>query len=106
MQGHEAIETVFNQQNLMLGFFGALGGAVRSAVLRIGLTETARVVFVGSATAFSSGTLAPVIVTPYIGDVSSYMGGSLGAMCAAAFLTGLIAVAYVERLIDRQQGRG
>src|SRR5690606_35937515 len=94
---------VFNQQGAILTFFGALGGAVRAAVLKTELLETARVIFVGSATSFSFGVLSPAILAPWISEMPTEMGRSLGTLCAAAFLTGVVAVSYVERLIDKQK---
>ncbi len=94
---------VFNQQGALLTFFGALGGAVRAAALKTSIFETARVIFVGSATSFSFGVLSPLILGPWIGEMSTQMGTSLGTLCAAAFVTGLVAVSYVERLIDKQK---
>lgn len=82
----------------MLALFGALGGAVRSAALKTTWREGLRVVFIGSATAFGVGVLAPYLLRPWIGELPEGMGGALGTLCAAAFLIGLMAVTTVERL--------
>lgn len=90
---------VFNQRAGILTFFGALGGSVRAAVLKTTWREGLRVVFVGGAVAFGIGVLGPVVLEPWIGDLPDEMAGALGTLTAAAFLTGLVAVTLVERLI-------
>lgn len=98
---------VFNQRALILTFFGALGGSVRAAVLKTTWKEGLRVVFVGGAVAFGIGVLAPVLLRPWIGEIPDGMAGAFGTITAAAFLTGLVAVTLVERVIEgpsREQG--
>jgi hypothetical protein len=90
---------VFSSQNALLAFFGAMGGAVRSAVLKTTWKEGLRVIFIGSATAFGVGVLAPVILKPWIGDLPDGLEGALGTLCASAFLIGLISVTMIERFI-------
>lgn len=90
--------SIFNERGALLAFFGALGGAVRSAALKTTWREGMRVVFIGSATAFGVGVLAPHILRPWIGDLPDGMAGALGTLCAAAFLLGLMAVTVIERL--------
>lgn len=90
--------TIFNEQGGLLALFGALGGAVRSAALKTTWREGLRVIFIGSATAFGVGILAPYLLRPWIGELPEGMGGALGTLCAAAFLIGLMAVTTVERL--------
>ena len=91
---------VFNQRAAILTFFGALGGSVRAAVLKTTWKEGLRVVFVGGATAFGIGVMAPIVLKPWIGEIPEGMAGAFGTITAAAFLTGLVAVTLVERLID------
>lgn len=105
MQDVEVVASVFNQQGLLFGFFGGLGGAVRCAILKSQWRETVRVMFIGSATSFSCGVLSPAILGPFIGGMSSGIGKSLGTLCAGAFLTGLVAVTYIERLIHWKKGQ-
>ncbi len=90
--------TIFNERGALLAFFGALGGAVRSAALRTTWREGLRVVFIGAATAFGVGVLAPHILSPWIGDLPDDIAGALGTLCAAAFLIGLMAVTIIERI--------
>lgn len=90
--------TIFNERGALLAFFGALGGAVRSAALKTTWREGIRVVFIGSATAFGVGVLAPHILKPWIGDLPEGMAGALGTLCAASFLVGLMAVTLIERI--------
>lgn len=90
--------TIFNERGALLAFFGALGGAVRSAALKTTWREGLRVVFIGSATAFGVGVLAPHLLRPWLGDLPEGMAGALGTLCAAAFLIGLIAVTMIERI--------
>lgn len=92
--------SIFNERGALLAFFGALGGAVRSAALKTTWREGMRVVFIGSATAFGVGVLAPHILRPWIGDLPEGMAGALGTLCAAAFLLGLMAVTVIERLAE------
>jgi uncharacterized protein len=95
---------IFNERGALLAFFGALGGAVRSATLKTGWKEACRVVFIGSGTSFGVGVLAPLLLRPWIGDLPAEMTGALGTLCAASFLVGLIAVTLIERLIDKKSG--
>lgn len=101
--------SIFNERGLLLAFFGALGGAVRSAALRTTWREGLRVMFIGGATAFGVGVLAPYILRPWLGDLPEGIAGALGTLCAAAFLIGLMAVTLIERLaagkgIDPREG--
>ena len=90
---------IFNERGVLLTFFGALGGAVRWAALKTTWREGLRVVFIGSATAFGVGVLAPHLLRPWIGELPEGMAGALGTLCAASFLVGLIAVTWIERVI-------
>lgn len=93
------IFSVFNERGALLAFFGALGGAVRSAALKTTWREGIRVVFIGAATAFGFGVLAPFILKPWIGEIPSDMAGAIGTLCASAFMIGLAAVTMIERFI-------
>lgn len=93
---------IFNERGALLAFFGALGGAVRSATLKTTWREGLRVVFIGSGTSFGVGVLAPILLRPWIGELPAEMSGALGTLCAAAFLVGLIAVTLIERMIDKK----
>lgn len=90
--------SIFNERGALLVFFGALGGAVRSAALKTTWREGLRVMFIGGATAFGVGVLAPHLLRPWIGDLPEGMAGALGTLCAASFLVGLMAVTLIERL--------
>jgi hypothetical protein len=94
----EGNEIVTRQDLVLLGF-GALGGMVRSASLKTTWKEGIRVVFIGSATSFGFGSLTPVMLKPFIGDIPADLQGTVGFIASAAFLVGLIAVTIVERLI-------
>ena len=94
-----ALGQVFNERGALLSFFGALGGAVRWAALKTTWREGLRVVFIGSATAFGVGVLSPYLLKPWIGDLPGGVAGAVGTVCAAAFLLGLIAVTWIERVI-------
>lgn len=91
---------IFNARGGLLAFFGMLGGAVRSAALKTTWKEGLRVIFIGGATSFGVGTLAPYLLKPWIGELPEGIHGALGTLCSAAFLTGLIAVTLIERFID------
>lgn len=93
---------IFNERGALLAFFGALGGAVRAATLKTTWREGVRVIFVGGSTSFGVGVLAPHLLRPWIGDLPEEMSGALGTLCAAAFLTGLIAVTLIERMIEKK----
>ena len=95
-------QQVFDEAAFLTMFFGALGGAVRAAVLRTTWIEALRVIFIGAATAFGAGVLSAVILQPLAG-IPEDIGVSLGTRCSAAFLIGLLAVSYVERMIDRHK---
>ncbi len=92
--------SIFSERGALLAFFGALGGAVRSAALKTTWREGVRVMFIGGATAFGVGALGPLMMKPWIGAISDEMAGALGTLCAAAFLIGLMAVTLVERFAD------
>jgi len=101
-QEPSAITEVFNQQALILTFFGALGGSVRAAVLKTTWRETLRVIFVGGAVSFGVGVVGPNLMTPLFGELGS--AGSMGALTASAFLLGLISVTIVERIFTNLWG--
>lgn len=93
--------SVLNERGALLAFFGALGGAVRSAALKTTWREGLRVVFIGSVTAFGVGALGPKLLSPWLGDLPEGIDAqALGTLCAAAFLIGLIAVTMIERMVS------
>jgi uncharacterized protein len=94
------IQEIFNERGALLTFFGALGGAVRSAALKTTWREGVRVIFIGASTSFGVGVLSPFLLKPWIGDLPDGMAGALGTLCAAAFLVGLIAVTMIERFLE------
>lgn len=95
----DLISEVFNQRAFLMTFFGALGGSVRAAVLKVTLPETARVVFVGGAVAFGVGILGPLVLQPWIGDLPEGINSAIGTLTAVAFLTGVIGVTVIERML-------
>lgn len=95
--------TIFGDQPLILAFFGALGGSVRSVALRTSWREGVRVTFIGGATSFGVGVLAPILLKPYFDGLPPGANQALGTLTASAFLLGLIAVTLVERVIDRRK---
>lgn len=97
---NSVLHEIFNERGALLTFFGALGGAVRSAALKTTWREGIRVIFIGSATSFGVGVLAPYLLRPWIGDLPEGIAGALGTLCAAAFLVGLIAVTLIERMVE------
>lgn len=99
-QGPNLFTEIFNERGALLAFFGALGGAVRSAAIKTTWREGVRVIFIGSATSFGVGVLAPTLLKPWIGELPEEMAGALGTLCAAAFLVGLVSVTLIERMID------
>lgn len=102
MPDNNVFSEIFNARGALLAFFGALGGAVRSATLKTGWKEGLRVVFIGSATSFGVGVLAPTLLKPWIGNLPPEMSGALGTLCAASFLIGLVSVTLIERFIDQK----
>ena len=94
------LSQIFNERGLLLTFFGALGGAVRSAALKSTWRDGVRVTFIGAATAFGVGVLSPFILKPWVGDLPDGLEGTLGVLCASAFILGLIAVTLIERWTD------
>lgn len=91
--------SIFNERGALLAVFGALGGAVRSAALKTTWREGLRVIFIGSGTSFGVGVLGPYVLQPWIGELPQGVdAGALGTLCAAAFLTGLMAVTVIERI--------
>lgn len=96
---------IFNERGALLTFFGALGGAVRSAALKTTWREGLRVVFIGGATSFGVGVLAPHVLRPWIGDLPPELEGALGTLCALAFLIGLMAITIIERLLSGPEAK-
>lgn len=94
------LNDIFNERGLVLGVLGALGGAVRSAALKTTWREGVRVIFIGGVLAFGVGALAPYLLRGWIGDLPEELAQTLGIIGAAAFLTGLMGVTIIERLID------
>ena len=95
------INEVFNQRSLILTFFGALGGSVRATVLKTTWKEGIRVIFVGGVVAFGVGSIAPSLLSYWLGtDLPSNVAGTLGTLTASSFLIGLVAVTLVERFIS------
>lgn len=93
---------VFNDRGALLAFFVSLGGLVRSAALQTTWREGLRVTFVGAACSFGVGVLAPTVLKPWIGDLPEGIAGTIGGICAASFLIGLIAVTMVERFLSKE----
>jgi hypothetical protein len=94
------VHQVISEQNLVLAAFGALGGMVRSAALKTTWKEGLRVTFIGCATSFGFGRLAPVIITKiYDVDIPDKVSDSFGVICACAFFVGLAAVTLIERFV-------
>ena len=96
---------VFSARGGVLTFFGALGGAVRSAALKTTWREGIRVVFIGGATAFGVGVLAPFLLKPWLGELPPEMTGALGTLCASSFVLGLVAVTLIERYLDGETAK-
>lgn len=92
---------VFSPLSQALAFFGGLGGLVKAMVQRLDWRETLRVVIVGSGTAFGMGALSPIALRHIIGEIPDDLAGTLGVLCASAFMVGVVAVALVERFISR-----
>ncbi len=95
------LREVFNDRGALLAFFGALGGLVRSAALQTTWREGLRVTFVGAACSFGVGALAPTVLRPWIGEMPDGIAGTIGGICAASFLVGLVAVTMIERFLSR-----
>ena len=94
------LQQVLSEQNLVLAAFGALGGTVRSAALKTTWKEGLRVTFIGGATSFGFGRLAPVLISKYYGiDIPEGAGHTFGVVCACAFFVGLVAVTLIERFV-------
>lgn len=98
------LRQVFDDRGALLVFFGALGGLVRSAAIKTTWREGLRVTFIGAACSFGVGVLAPTILKPWIGSLPDGIEGTLGGICAAAFLTGLVAVTMIERFLAGNGG--
>lgn len=90
---------MFNERGALLAFFGALGGAVRSAAIKTTWREGLRVIFIGSAMAFGVGALGPRFLHPVIGDMPVDMYEALGTLCAASFIIGLTSATIIERIL-------
>ncbi|MGB1388636.1 MAG: hypothetical protein ACPG61_07090 [Paracoccaceae bacterium] len=91
---------IFNQRGGLLLFFGALGGATNCAVFKTSWRECLRVVFVGGSFSFGLGTLGPLVMKPWIGDLPETSHGDIGALCGAAYMTGLLCMTIIEKWVD------
>lgn len=98
-QDPHTFKEIFTPLGTALAVFGGLGGLVRALVVKSSWREGVRVVLVGAGTAFGLGVMSPVALRAAIHDIPTEPSGALGALCAAAFLVGVIAVALVERFI-------
>lgn len=97
--GPDPFSTIFNERGALLAIFGAMGGAVRSATLKTTWREGLRVIFIGSVLSFGFGSLSPYMLRPFIGKLPDDLATSLGFICAAAFVVGLVGVTLAERII-------
>lgn len=91
-----------------LAFFGGLGGLVKALAIKTTWKETLRVTVIGAATAFGLGTLAPYMLAWVLGpgvEIPNEIKSALGPLCATAFIFGLIATAFVERVIAKAEGK-
>lgn len=95
------IAQVFSERGVLQMFFGALGGAVRSAAIKTTWRDGLRVIFIGSATSFGIGALAPVFLSGWVQDLPESVEGSLGSLCAMSFIVGLVSVTLIERMIEK-----
>lgn len=97
--GPSIFSQVFNERGAVLAFFGALGGAVRSATLKTTWKEGLRVIFIGGAFSFGVGALGPYVISPWVGTLPQDLSAALGTLCSAAFFIGLIGVTVAERFV-------
>ena len=97
--GSDPFSTIFNERGALLAIFGAMGGAVRSATLKTTWREGIRVIFIGSVLSFGFGSLSPYFLRPFIGKLPDDLATSLGFLCSAAFVVGLVGVTVAERII-------
>jgi hypothetical protein len=102
-QDPHTFREIFTPLGAALAIFGGLGGLVRALVVRASWREGLRVMIVGAATAFGLGALSPYALTLLLGELPTGVGGALGTLCAAAFVVGVVAVALVERFIDKSE---
>ena len=90
---------VFSDRNALLAFLGAMGGMTRALALKTSWIEGLRVIIIGAIFAAGVGTLAPVLLRPWLGELPDDLLATFGAVGAIAFITGLMAVTVIERLI-------
>lgn len=98
------LSEVFNARGLLLAFFGALGGGVRWAIDRSGWKAGLRKVFIGTATAFGVGLMAPTQLEPWVGAIPEDAAASIGTLCGTAFLVGFVAQMVLERIMGAAKG--
>lgn len=101
-------QQVFSPMGGALAFFGGLGGLVKALAIKTTWRETARVMIIGAATAFGLGTLSPPMLRWMLGAtavIPENLGPALGVLCGSAFIFGLIATAFVERVIAKAEGK-
>ncbi|MGL6208554.1 MAG: hypothetical protein ACRC14_01845 [Paracoccaceae bacterium] len=91
---------IFSERGMLFAVLGAIGGAVRSAALKTTWREGLRVIFIGGALSFGAGALAPYLLRPWLGELPEDISSTLGVIGAAAFLTGLLGVTIIERLLS------
>ena len=93
--------TVFSPLAQAVAVFGGLGGLVHALALRRSWTETFRITLIGSATAFGFGIFSFQLLRWQFPTIPEDAGGTVGAITAGAFFVGIIAVFFIERLIER-----
>jgi hypothetical protein len=96
---------IFTPLAASMAFFGGLGGLVRALVVKATWRETLRVIAVGAGTSFGLGAMTPGIVGMFNIPLPEDPALALGFTTSFHFIIGLIAVAVVEWLIERSEGR-
>ena len=92
---------VFNDRNTLLAFLGAMGGMTRALALKTSWVEGLRVTVIGAIFAAGVGTLSPVLLRPWLGEIPDDLVGTFGLVGAAAFIAGLMVVTIIERFIGQ-----
>ena len=95
---------LLNTRQLIILFFGILGGSVRSLVLKLSFKDCIRVAFIGGSVAMALGTTSPHVLIPLLKgfninlDSEAIQTAIYGLL---PFMAGLLSVSLIEYILNK-----
>ena len=99
---------LLNTRQLIILFFGILGGSVRSLVLRLSFKDCIRVAFIGGSVALAIGTTSPHILIPVLKGFNINLDAEATKTAVYGllpFMAGLLAVSFIEYILNKDIGK-